>query len=113
MAVGSSEDTKAQRLVRYSVPEHTRIYAVGDVHGRADLLAALLRRIDDHRANNPIATTVEVLLGDYVDRGPSSRQVIELLIHRMARGETVCLKGNHEALAPPVFAEPGRVQELV
>ena len=106
MAVGSSEDTKAQRLVRYSIPEHTRIYAVGDVHGRADLLAALLRRIDDHRANNPIATTVEVLLGDYVDRGPSSRQVIELLIHRMARGETVCLKGNHEALLLQFLQNP-------
>jgi serine/threonine protein phosphatase 1 len=106
MAARSSEDAKAQRSVRHNVPERTRIYAVGDIHGRADLLAALLRRIDTHRINNPIGTAVEVLLGDYVDRGPSSREVIELLIRRKATCSTVCLKGNHEALLLQVLQNP-------
>lgn len=70
-------------------------YAVGDVHGRADLLDALLGRIDAHAASRPRRL---VFLGDYVDRGPASAPVLDR-VRALQRRETlhvVCLKGNHE-----------------
>jgi serine/threonine protein phosphatase 1 len=73
-----------------------RIYAVGDIHGRADLLAALLARIDDDLTAHPTNNALQVFVGDYIDRGPSSRQVIELLLERVQQHNVVLLKGNHE-----------------
>ena len=59
------------------VPPGTRIYAIGDVHGRVDLLQQTISEIDQHRNAYPIANPIEILLGDYVDRGPRSDAVIE------------------------------------
>ncbi len=70
-------------------------YAVGDVHGRADLLDTLLAKIDAHAAQRPRRL---VFLGDYVDRGPASSSVLHR-VRMLQRRETlhvVCLKGNHE-----------------
>jgi serine/threonine protein phosphatase 1 len=79
------------------VPEGRRIYAVGDVHGRLDLLKPLLERVidDDRRRQGP---TGELLfLGDLIDRGPQSAQVIDTLIAlRESRPSTRFLIGNHE-----------------
>jgi serine/threonine protein phosphatase 1 len=79
------------------VPEGVRIYAVGDIHGRADLLDGLLSRIDADLARAPVSRSVEIFVGDYVDRGPDSRQVIERLIARQRSHPVICLKGNHES----------------
>jgi serine/threonine protein phosphatase 1 len=71
-------------------------YAIPDIHGRLDLLEAALARIVQHAAGR--RATI-VTLGDYVDRGPTSRGVIERLMNW--RSETlplVALKGNHEAM---------------
>ncbi len=79
-------------------PPGERIYAVGDVHGRRDLLAAMTGLIDEDRRTRPAPAAVRVIyLGDYVDRGPDSRGVIEDLC-RAARGAEppVCLIGNHD-----------------
>jgi serine/threonine protein phosphatase 1 len=84
---------------RPRVPAGKRIYAIGDVHGRADLLSTLLRRIDVDLEQKSIAEPVQIFLGDYIDRGPSSRQVIDLLITRRQAHEVMFLKGNHEACA--------------
>src|SRR5262245_21473375 len=65
---------------RELLPEGLRIYAVGDVHGRADLLRAILNQIAEDTQERPVREAVEVFLGDYVDRGPNSRDVIETLI---------------------------------
>ena len=73
-----------------------RIYAIGDIHGRADLLAALLASIDDDLKAHPASNALQVFVGDYIDRGPSSRQVIELLLERVQQHNTILLKGNHE-----------------
>jgi serine/threonine protein phosphatase 1 len=81
------------------VPEGTRIYAIGDVHGRADLLSALFERIDYSLKAYPVRQSVHVLLGDYIDRGPNSREVIDALIARKRQHAMVCLKGNHESYA--------------
>ena len=62
------------------VPSDLRLYAVGDIHGRADLLRQVFTKIDADQMNRPTARAVEVFLGDYIDRGPQSRQVIDSLI---------------------------------
>lgn len=78
------------------VPDGVRVYAIGDVHGRADLLDRLLSRIDEDLEQRPIATPLHIFLGDYVDRGPASAGVLDRLISRGKTHQTLCLKGNHE-----------------
>jgi serine/threonine protein phosphatase 1 len=80
-----------------SIPEGVRIYAIGDVHGRVDLLDGVFSRIDADLATYPVDRPLQVLLGDYVDRGPCSREVIDCLLTRGRLQELVCLKGNHES----------------
>ena len=79
-------------------PLDTRVYAVGDIHGRADLVTETFARIDEDLARRPVRHAVEVYLGDYIDRGPHSSAVIDALAVRMVRRGAVCLRGNHEAL---------------
>ena len=80
-----------------SVGDETVVYAVGDVHGRADLLERLLVKIRTDAAQRSQGHKVLVYLGDYVDRGLESRAVIESLLAQGGDGlERVFLKGNHE-----------------
>lgn len=80
-----------------SVPAGTRAYAIGDIHGRADLLEDMVKLIRADAERHPSARRVAVFLGDFVDRGLESRQVIDLLLADPLPGfETVCLLGNHE-----------------
>ncbi len=79
-----------------AVSSGIRIYAIGDVHGRNDLLEPLLARIEAQMSAHPAPRSILVFLGDYVDRGPSSRQVIDQLVLQNDRHEAVFLKGNHE-----------------
>lgn len=73
------------------------LYAVGDIHGRADLLRRAFDRIDrDHAECAQEGEKTEIYLGDYVDRGPNSAAVLDLLIERSKVAETVFLRGNHE-----------------
>jgi len=88
------------------VPEGIRLYAIGDVHGRADLLDQVFRRIDASLAASARSRTIQILLGDYVDRGPASRAVIDALIARGREHELVCLKGNHESLLLEFLQNP-------
>lgn len=92
--------------VRPIVPEGLRIYAVGDVHGRADLLKQLLSRIDDDLKDHPIAETIHVFLGDYIDRGRDSAAVLDLLIERARIHHLACLKGNHEIYLTEFLENP-------
>lgn len=84
---------------RWRAPEGATIYAIGDIHGRADLLRDLHARIRaDFAERRPNRATM-IYLGDYVDRGPASREVIELVLNERPEGvETVGLLGNHEDL---------------
>ena len=82
---------------RARVPDGVRLYAVGDIHGRADLLDVLHGRIAGDAERAPGRRKVVVYLGDYVDRGPDSFAVVEGLIERpLPEFESVRLKGNHE-----------------
>ncbi len=79
------------------VPAGTRVYAIGDVHGRYDLLCELEQSIISHLHRHPVDRPVLIYIGDYVDRGYESRQVIDHLIAPPPAGfERICLKGNHE-----------------
>jgi Calcineurin-like phosphoesterase. len=80
------------------VPPGVRVYAVGDIHGRVDLLRQLHQLIRADAATAPPLTTLHVVyLGDYVDRGWYSRDVIELLIDQPLCGFfAVHLLGNHD-----------------
>lgn len=79
------------------VPDGSRVYAIGDIHGRADLLADLHSRILRDMLSFDGARKVIVYLGDYVDRGLQSREVIDLLLDEpLPDFERVYLKGNHE-----------------
>jgi serine/threonine protein phosphatase 1 len=82
---------------RAAVPAGARVYAIGDIHGRADLLREMHGLIHADAAAHPAERRVVVYLGDYVDRGDESRQVIDLLLDEPLDGfESVYLLGNHE-----------------
>ncbi len=83
-----------------SLPPGTRVYAVGDVHGCLDKLIAVHNAIAEDLAARPIGRATLVHLGDYVDRGPDSAGVIDLLAggRTPAGCDTVNLMGNHEDL---------------
>jgi serine/threonine protein phosphatase 1 len=98
------------RSVAASTPANMRIYAVGDIHGRADLLMETIERIDDDLARRPIAHAVEVYLGDYIDRGPHSKFVIDLLAVRLVEKRAVCLRGNHEDLMEGFLRDPANLR---
>jgi serine/threonine protein phosphatase 1 len=72
------------------------IFAIGDIHGRLDLTTAALEAIEQ-RASGAESFRV-IFLGDYVDRGPDSRGVVELMMRLSRDHRYVCLKGNHEAM---------------
>jgi serine/threonine protein phosphatase 1 len=92
------------------LPEGVRIYAIGDVHGRIDLLDQLFSRIDAHLAAHPVIRPVHVFVGDYIDRGPASREVLDRLIARADSNEMVLLKGNHETLIFEFMRNPSTLQ---
>ena len=90
-----------------TLPPGLRVYAVGDIHGCADALDALHGLMADDAAHAPEARRVVVYLGDYVDRGPDSRGVIERLIPPPRFGaEPVHLAGNHEAMMLDALHRP-------
>lgn len=75
----------------------TRLYAIGDIHGRLDLLRQLYRMIEAEMAAAPALDHRVILLGDYIDRGPESAGVLDwLLEQRDAAAPVIALAGNHE-----------------
>jgi len=84
---------------RAAVPEGTAVYAIGDLHGRDDLVALIHQGILDDAAHRPARRRVAIYLGDYFSRGRDSRALVErVLAWRPAGFEVVTLKGNHEDL---------------
>lgn len=92
------------------VADGTLVYAIGDIHGRVDLLEQTLVKIDAEQGGSALAR-VEVYLGDYIDRGPASREVLERLIRRSRECHTVFLKGNHESCALEFLENPAVLNE--
>ena len=80
-----------------AVPDGNRVYVIGDVHGRADLLHAMHEMILADAGQAPDLAHRVIHLGDYVDRGRQSAEVIDLLVQGAPRGlPSTCLLGNHE-----------------
>lgn len=80
------------------VPNSTVVWAIGDVHGRLDLLKPLVEAIMADAAASEAERKIVIFLGDYIDRGPESRGVIRYLVElaNIAGIEWRFLKGNHE-----------------
>jgi serine/threonine protein phosphatase 1 len=91
------------------VPPGRRVYAVGDIHGRADLLIRLLEDLsEDAKKGEYEGRPILVFLGDYVDRGFQSKDVVNVLLSNLVSPfETYFLKGNHEQAMLQFLADPG------
>ena len=106
-----------ERLFRKSgrnaaVPNGKKVYAIGDVHGCADMLDELLWIIKDDAGS--LYSAKLIFLGDYVDRGPNSRGVIDRLISiGNDYPDAVFLKGNHEALMLDYLEEPEDLSQWI
>jgi serine/threonine protein phosphatase 1 len=96
---------------RARLPEGLRIYAIGDLHGCADLLENAFAIIDDDLAQSPASQALHVFLGDYVDRGPQVKRTIDLLIGRAREHRSVFIRGNHEALLWDFLSDPSLLTE--
>lgn len=91
------------------VSEHHRIYAIGDVHGRIDLLRTIIKKIeaDSSRFSDDRVLKI-VFLGDYIDRGDNSRDVLSFIMDLECShpGRYVFLRGNHEAALLDFLDDP-------
>lgn len=87
------------RRTVFATPPDTRAYAIGDIHGRLDLLRLLLAKIEEDSRDRPCGREYLVFLGDLVDRGPHSRGVIEFLLRaKEFLPNPIFLAGNHEEM---------------
>ncbi len=105
---GGPSDDAARRRLHLSLPEDRTIaYAIGDVHGCLDLLLAIEREIIADASSLPDFAKVIVLIGDVIDRGPSSADVIDHLIDPPPAGfSRIVLAGNHEEAMLSFLADP-------
>ena len=93
--------SKPERVLLVDDPdlgENRRAYAIGDIHGRLDLLKQVIDKIaEDDLARGPAERTDIILLGDFVDRGPESSGVLDYVMTLSQFWPNVtCLQGNHE-----------------
>jgi serine/threonine protein phosphatase 1 len=100
MKIGPALSTSPSETRRISAPPGVRLYAIGDVHGRLDLLESLLDGVLEDSKSSAADRKVVVFLGDLIDRGPDSRAVIERVMAGPQdhwRGfQWITLRGNHE-----------------
>jgi serine/threonine protein phosphatase 1 len=98
-------------MANLQVPkENKRVYVIGDIHGRLDLLDRLIADIArDAKGQEENALTVT--LGDYIDRGPNTRGVLDRLVGHPFPGDYVALKGNHEAILQTFLDNPAILDE--
>jgi len=83
-----------------------RLFAIGDIHGCPDELAAIVKTIA------PREDDTVVFVGDYVDRGPSARDAVEVVLDlQKGPAEVITLKGNHEDMMLSFLGMPGNYGE--
>lgn len=80
------------------VPDGCVVHAIGDIHGRADLLEPLMQAVRADLAWSSAARRVVIFLGDYADRGPATRRVFDILtgLAETSTAEIYFIRGNHE-----------------
>jgi serine/threonine protein phosphatase 1 len=97
----------AAAMARQSLPPAPqRIYAIGDIHGCRHLLDRMIEEIRNDLRAFPVKDALTVTLGDYVDRGPDSRGVVERLAENPFPTAYLALKGNHEDMLARFLRDP-------
>jgi serine/threonine protein phosphatase 1 len=91
---------------RASVPPGHFVVAIGDVHGRLDLVEKLWAQIDAASRLSSARRRTLIFVGDYVDRGRQSREVVDRLLEGFTGFETVYLKGNHDDTLLQFLVDP-------
>lgn len=96
-----------------NLPADLRLYVVGDIHGRLDLLAELMDKIEQD-SNSFSGAVQKIFLGDYVDRGLYSRQVIDYLVSLQDRERKppTFIMGNHEQVMRELLRDPSNRELL-
>jgi serine/threonine protein phosphatase 1 len=87
-------------------PPGLRLYAIGDVHGRTDLLVDMHQRVARDLEHRPVGDWRVIHLGDYVDRGPDSAGTLELLCDYQRQGHGDFLLGNHDRFLLDFLIDP-------
>ena len=82
----------------FETPAGERLSIIGDIHGCSDLLDKMLEVIHRDIEKHGCRESLTITLGDYVDRGPDSRGVLERLVRNPFPSRYIALKGNHEVL---------------
>nr|WP_305959660.1 metallophosphoesterase family protein [Aurantiacibacter sp. 219JJ12-13]MDP5262766.1 metallophosphoesterase family protein [Aurantiacibacter sp. 219JJ12-13] len=96
-----------------SVPDGQRVYAIGDIHGRSDLLIALIEAIERHNREEGRLQVTVVMLGDLVDRGPDSMNVLALAREWQKFRDVRILAGNHEEMFLRAFDSPDMLRHFL
>jgi serine/threonine protein phosphatase 1 len=96
-----------------TTPPGTRVYAVGDIHGRLDLFEALIRSIEADDVHRPSACTTVILLGDLIDRGPESAGVVSRAREWAQRRDVRLIMGNHEEMFLDSFTKAGVLRNFM
>jgi serine/threonine protein phosphatase 1 len=91
---------------RAYISDTTRLYVIGDIHGRADLLDQIAEKIGLDMRQYPGPECLTITLGDYIDRGPDSRGVLDRLARNPFPTSYVALRGNHEELFESFMQDP-------
>lgn len=104
----SPEVEKPNQIDDAALAPDDTLYVVGDIHGCLSELDAAIARIEAHAAANGLEDARLVLLGDYVDRGPQSAQVLARIfeLSQMLPDKVVCLFGNHERMMLEFIDDP-------
>jgi len=99
--------TDTSRLCATLAPDMP-FYAIGDIHGQADQLERLLELIDQDRAAEGFEKATLLFIGDYIDRGAKSAEVLNRLytLSQTDSTRTVCLMGNHEKMLLDFIDDP-------
>lgn len=98
---------ETQSASRAAVPPDHFVVAIGDLHGRLDLLEQLWTKIDATSRLSAARQRTLIFIGDYVDRGLQSAQLVERLLDGFPGFDTVYLKGNHDETLLQFLKDPG------
>jgi len=100
----------AAAAVERRVPDGMRVYCVGDIHGRDDLLRQMAKHVEADLEPCSFEEAVTVFLGDYVDRGLGSMRVVEQLVRGEWPTSIIALAGNHEDLLMTFLEDAGVIE---
>src|SRR5271169_123191 len=89
-----------------SIQQPGRLYVIGDIHGRVDLLECMIDQIFRDLERDPIENCLTVTIGDYIDRGPNSCSVLDRLACNPFPTNFIPLRGNHEHLFEAFLRDP-------